>query len=997
MPRGKKKPPADSDEPEKEEASSSAEASEDKEESEDSGITGPLHGKETLADIGKIEPRPIVSEMEESYLDYAMSVIVARALPDARDGLKPVQRRILVTLGDLGLRPGGRYRKCAKICGDVSGNYHPHGEAIVYPTLARLAQEFSLRHPLVIGQGNFGSIDGDAPAAMRYTEAKMSKLTEEMLRDLDKDTVDYVPNYDNTRNEPSVLPAKVPNLLVNGSVGIAVGMATNIPPHNLGEVIDATVHLIDNPNATVENLLEFIQGPDFPTKGIVYNKAQLEQAYLTGRGSVVIRGKAEIEEIKNNRYQIHISELPYQVNKSAMIEKMAKLHQDKIVQGISDIRDESDRNGIRIIIDLKKESYPQKILNQLFKHTELQSSFGYNMIALADGIQPRLLNLQELLQIFVDHRREVTKRRITYERDRAKDRAHILEGLCIALDNIDAVVQTIKKSETKEIAKEKLMKKFKLTEIQADAILQMRLQTLVGLERKKVEDELAEKKKFIAECEALLKSQAKMDGVIKNELKELKEKYEDGRRTTIVKHAVGEFSAKDTIPNAPMIVSLTRSGYVKRLSPQQFKAQARGGKGVKGMEIKEEDETMTVLHVMNHDDLLFFTNIGRVFKLPAYELPQGSRIAKGQAIVNLLQLQPEEKVSAILKADLEGMNHLFMATKNGTVKRTQLSEFENIRRSGLIAQKMPKGDEMCWVLATSGKNEIILLSKKGKAIRFKEEDVRAMGRAAAGVRGIKLGAGDQVVEAAAVYDPNKSRLLVVMENGLGKMTPVSEYRFQGRGGSGVKAAQLTAKTGDIVGGCVLQQGDEGDLICLSKQGQAIRMKLSDIPQRGRATQGVIVMRLKARDKVSTMSVVMDDKDEAEAVIQAAEEQRETEVEKIKKEERRVKRAAKVVAAVGAPVGATVAPKSGATVETSRRDVSTKKPKHYVSVGPKVKPKKVPKTKPKPKVKPKVKKQRSQKNQKKQRKIVKKAKPKKKPAKKSAFKNKKVVGKKKKKR
>ncbi|MDP7247040.1 MAG: DNA gyrase subunit A, partial [Candidatus Peribacteraceae bacterium] len=903
--------------------------------------------------------------------------IVARALPDTRDGLKPVQRRILVTLGDLGLRPGGRFRKCAKICGDVSGNYHPHGEAIVYPTLARLAQDFSLRHPLVLGQGNFGSIDGDAPAAMRYTEAKMTKLTEEMLRDLDKDTVDYIPNYDNTRNEPSVLPAKVPNLLVNGSVGIAVGMATNIPPHNLGEVIDATVHLIDNPDSTVEDLLKFIQGPDFPTRGIVYNKDQLEQAYLTGRGSIAIRGKAEIEEAKNGRYQIRISEIPYQVNKSTMIEKMAKLVTDKVIQGISDIRDVSDRNGIRIIIDLKKESYPQKILNQLFKHTELQSSFGYNMISLSDGIQPRLLNLQEMLQIFVDHRRVVTRRRITYERDRAKERAHILEGLCIALDNIDAVVQTIKKSETKEIARDNLMKKFKLTEIQAVAILQMRLQTLVGLERKKVEDELKEKREFIAHCEALLKSQTKMDLIIKDELMDIKAKYEDGRRTTIVKHAVGEFSAKDTIPNAPMIVSLTRSGYVKRLSPMQFKAQARGGKGVKGMDIKEEDETLSVLHVMNHDDLLFFTNTGRVFKLPAYELPQGSRIAKGQAIVNLLQLQPEEKVSAILKAELEDKNHLFMVTRGGTVKRTEMEQFENIRRSGLIAQKMPKGDELCWVLATSGKNEIIIVSKKGKAIRFKEEDVRDMGRAAAGVRGIKLSEGDRVVEAAAVDDPNKSRLLVVMENGLGKMTSVNEYRFQNRGGSGVKAAQLTAKTGDIVGGCVLTQGDEGDLICLSKQGQAIRMKLGDIPQRGRATQGVIVMRLKARDKVSTVSVVMEDKEEEEAVIQAAEEQRETEVEKIKKEERRVKRASKVKVKVPVGVSAGAVKQQKLPLE-DKKEKPAPKPKAKAKSKPALKPKPKPKPKAKPKAKPKPKPKAKPKAKPKPKK---KTPPKKKPAKK----------------
>jgi DNA gyrase subunit A len=864
----------------------------DTDDTETGNVQPPLEGGgETLSTIGTIQARPIVTEMEESYLSYAMSVIASRALPDARDGMKPVNRRILVTLNDLGLRPGGRYRKCAKICGDVSGNYHPHGEAIVYPSLARLAQDFSLRYPLVIGQGNFGSIDGDNPAAMRYTEAKMSKLTEEMLKDLEKNTVDYRLNYDSSRKEPSVLPAKVPNLLVNGTVGIAVGMATNMPPHNLSEVIDATAHLVDNPDATVEDLLQFIQGPDFPTGGIVYNIETLKQAYLTGRGSVVVRGKAEIEEMKNGKYRIRISEIPYQVNKSTMIEKMARLVTDKVIQGISDIRDESDRDGIRIIIELKKDSYPQKVLNQLFKHTDLQNSFGYNTIALADGKQPRLLNLKEFIEIFIDHRREVITRRVTFERDKAKERAHILEGLKKALDNIDKVIETIKKSQTKEIAKESLVKQFKLSEIQADAILQMRLQTLAGLERKKIEDELKEKLKFIAECEDILADKNRIDSILKEEILSIKDSYGDERRTTIVKHPVGQFSAKDTIPNAPMIVALTAGGYVKRLSPMQFRAQARGGKGVMGMTTKDDDEILSLLHVMNHDDLLFFTNTGRVFRLPAYELPQGSRIAKGQAIVNLLQLQPDERITAILKADLEDKTHLFMVTRLGIVKRTELSQFENIRRSGLIAQKIPEGDELRWVVATEGNNEMLLISHKGKAIRFNEEDVRSMGRSAAGVRGVKLSAGDYVLEADAVIDPKKSKVLVVMENGLGKMTPVGQYRLQGRGGTGVKAAQLTAKTGNIIGGCVLDEGDDGDLLCISKQGQTIRMRLSDIPSLGRATQGVIVMRLKAKDKVASMSVVMEDKEGEEAVQEAAVDVREGEVEVIKKEERRVKRAA----------------------------------------------------------------------------------------------------------
>ena len=812
--------------------------------------------KETLSTAGRLTPRPIVQEMEESYLDYAMSVIMARALPDARDGLKPVHRRILVTLHDLGLRPGGRFRKCAKICGDVSGNYHPHGESIVYPSLARLAQDFSLRIPLVIGQGNFGSIDGDDPAAMRYTEAKMSHITEEMLKDLDKDTVDYRPNYDATRKEPIVLPAKVPQLLLNGTAGIAVGMATNIPPHNLGELIDATVHLADHPKADIEDLLDFVKGPDFPTGGIIYGKKMLKQAYLTGRGSIPLRGVAEIDEV-NGRHRIIISEIPYQVNKSTMIERMAHLVQEKVVQGVSDIRDESNREGIRVVIELKKDSYPQKVLNLFYKHTSLQSSFSYNMIALADGLQPRLLNLKELLEIFIEHRREVTVRRITWERDRAKERAHILEGLKKALDNIDAVIKTIKTSKTKEEAHANLMKKFKLTDIQAGAILQMRLQTLAGLERKKIEDELKEKKNFIRECEAVLADPKKIIKIIKEELKEIRDRYADERRTKIHAGAIGEFSAKDTIPNAPMIVALTEQGYVKRLSPAQFRAQHRGGKGVKGMTTKDEDALLSMEYAMNHDDLLCFTNTGRVFTIPVYELPQGSRTAKGQNIVNMLQLKPGEKISAFIIKKFEGMTHLFMATKNGTVKRCELSEFDNIRRSGLIAQKMHGDDELKWVVATSGNEQLFLLSKKGKAIRFPEKDVRAMGRSAAGVRGVRLTPDDEVVIASSIPFPDLNNLLVVMENGLSKMTKVTEYRLQGRGGTGVKAANITPKTGLIVGGYVLTGEEKGDLICISKQGQTIRLALKDIPLRGRATQGVIIMRMKAKDVIASISLVLE--------------------------------------------------------------------------------------------------------------------------------------------
>ncbi len=847
---------------------------------------------ETLSSIGRIQARPIVTEMEESYLSYAMSVIVARALPDARDGLKPVHRRILYGMNELGLRSGAKFRKSALIVGDVMGKYHPHGDSAIYDSLVRMAQHFSMRYPLVHGQGNFGSIDGDGAAAMRYTESKMARITDEMLQDIDKNTVEFASNYDASRKEPTVLPSKIPNLLLNGTVGIAVGMATNIPPHNLHELINAIQYLMDNPEASVEDLLKFVQGPDFPTGGIVYDKEVIKQAYLTGRGSVMMRGKAEIEEMSNGRFHIRISEIPYQVNKSTMIEKMAALVNDKIIIGISDIRDESDREGIRVIIELKKDAYPQKILNQLYKHTDLQSSFSYNMIALADGLQPRLMNLQELLAIFVEHRRTVITRRITFERDRAKERAHILEGLTIALDNIDEVIATIKKSQAREDARENLMKKFKLSDLQANAILDMRLQTLAGLERKKIDDELKAVRAFIQECEEILASKKKIDDVLKNELVEIKKAYGDDRRTAIVPNAAGEFSAKDTIPNAPMMVTLTRSGYVKRLSPLQFRAQHRGGKGIKGADVKEDDEVLSLLHIMNHDNLLLFTNTGRVFQMPAYELPQTSRIARGQAIVNILQLKPDERITAMLKADLSNVKYLFMVTDQGTVKRTDVSEFQNIRRSGLIAQKLPPGEDLRWVVTTDGKNEILIVSKKGKAIRFKEDDVRPMGRAAAGVYGIRLAAGDRVVEAGCIRDARISKLMVVMENGLGKMSPVTEYRFQGRGGSGVKAAQLTARTGDIVGAVVLEEGAQGDLLCISKQGQAIRMGLGDIPSRGRATQGVIVMRLDGGDKVASMSVVMRDEEAEKAILEAAESQREGEMEELFEEAEMVEKAAK---------------------------------------------------------------------------------------------------------
>jgi DNA gyrase subunit A len=810
-----------------------------------------------VSTIGRLKPRPIVAEMEESYLDYAMSVVVSRALPDARDGLKPVHRRILFACHQIGLRPTARFSKCAAVIGEVLKKYHPHGDAPVYEALVRLAQDFSMRYPLIQGQGNFGSIDGDAPAAMRYTEARMTRLSEEMLKGIEKDTVDFHPNYDGNATEPVVLPATVPQLLLNGTVGIAVGMATNVPPHNLAELCDACALLAEKPDTPIESLLEIVKGPDFPTAGEVYSRRDLKQAYITGRGSITIRGKAEIVPGSGGRSEIIISEIPFQVNKAAMIQKMADLVTSKVIQGVSDIRDESDRRGIRVVVEMKKDSYPNKVLNQFYKHTDLQTTFGYNMIALVDGLQPRLLNLKELLEVFLKHRRQVTVRRVTFERDRARERAHILEGLKVALDNIDAVIQTIKKSATKEEAKENLMKKFKLTEIQSQAILDMPLKTLAGLERKLIEDELKERRAFIKECEDVLADPRRVTRIIIEELGDIRKRYGDERRTRIRVHAVGELGAKETIPNAPMIVTLTREGYVKRLSPAQFRAQQRGGKGVKGMTTKEEDEILRMLSVSNHDDLLCFTNTGRVFTIPTYELPQGSRSAKGQAIVNLLQLKPEERVTAVMKADLAGKKYLFMATKQGLVKKSEMSEFENIRKSGLIAQKMRPGDELKWVVATSGNDQIFTLSKGGKAIRFPEQTVRPMGRAAAGVRGISLAEHDEVVEVGAFSDPTISELLVVMENGLSKMTKVTEYRLQGRGGSGVKAANVTPKTGNIIGGAILTEGMQGDLICISKLGQTIRLKISDIPTRSRATQGVIIMRLTGGDMVASISLILE--------------------------------------------------------------------------------------------------------------------------------------------
>ncbi|MEK7171715.1 MAG: DNA gyrase subunit A [Patescibacteria group bacterium] len=802
--------------------------------------------------------RNISQEMEESYLDYAMSVIVSRALPDVRDGLKPVHRRILFAMHELGLNSGAKFRKSAAVVGDVLGKYHPHGDVAVYDSMVRMAQDFAMRYQLINGQGNFGSIDGDSAAAMRYTEAKMQKIAEEMLSDIEKETVNFRDNYDATRKEPEVLPAKIPQLLLNGVSGIAVGMATSIPPHNLGEVVDAVIHLADNPEATIEDLMEFIKGPDFPTSGIIYDKNAIKAMYINGRGGIVMRAKADIVERKTGRFDIVVTEIPYQVNKSTLVAKMADLVREKKIVGISDIRDQSNREGIEVMIELKKDAYPKKILNQLFKMTDLQTTFNMNMIALVDGIQPRLLNLKQVLEYFIAHRKITITRRTQYELKVALARAHILEGLKKALDHIDAVIETIKKSPTKEEAHDALMKKFKLSDLQAQAILEMRLQTLAGLEHKKIIDELKEKLGLIDNLEGILKDPKKVLKIMKEELAEIKTKYGDERKTKIVAHGVSDISAKDTIPNEPMVVALTLENYIKRMPPNTFRTQHRGGKGVMGMTTKEEDEIKIICHTKNHEEILFFTNRGRVFKLPVYEIPQASRVSKGQAIVNLLQLQEGEIVSAMLNITEKFTGEfLFMATRKGTVKKTPVADFENVRRSGLIAIKLRPDDSLEWVAETNKGDEVFIATSEGKSIRFNQEEARPMGRASMGVRGIRLKGKDICVDMNVIKNPAEAEALIVMENGLGKCTKISNYRLQGRGGSGTKTAKITPKTGKIIGAKIFTGKDNADLIMISKLGQTIRISLGDIPSQGRATQGVYLMRVDkaGNDKVTSVSLV----------------------------------------------------------------------------------------------------------------------------------------------
>lgn len=794
-------------------------------------------------------------------MDYAISVIVQRALPDVRDGLKPVHRRILYAMHDLGLRPSAKFRKSATVVGEVLGKYHPHGDAAVYESMVNLAQNFKMLHPLVHGQGNFGSMDGDSAAAMRYTEAKLMPITEELLRDLEKDTVNFVDNYDGTRKEPAVMPAGFPQLLVNGTMGIAVGLATDVPPHNLGEIIDATIHLADNPEATVEDLCEFVKGPDFPTGGYIYDQKEILQTYATGKGGILNRAKAEIQEPKEGKFQIIVTQMTYRTNKAAFLEKLADFVRDKKIEGIKDLRDESDKDGVRVVIELKQDAYPKKVLNKLYKYTDLQKTFHANMLALVDGIQPKVLNLKAILEYYIKHRQEVVVRRTKFDLEKAKDRAHILEGLKKALDHIDEVIALIKKSETREIAHKNLMSKFGLSDRQSTAILEMKLQTLAGLERKKIDDELEEKLKLIKELESILADSKKVLKIIKEELLNVKQKFAAPRKTQVIASAAEEFSQEDLIPNEETIVTLTKSGYIKRVSPDAYKVQKRGGKGVIGIIPKEEDVVDKFLLVESHNLLLFFTNQGRVFQTKAYEVPESSRTAKGSPIVNFLQMGPEEKVTAVLALKSKGdkftydeAGFLTMITEMGTVKKTALEDFANVRRSGLIAINLHKEDSLGWVCFTGGKDDMIITTELGQSIRFGEKDARPMGRSAAGVRGMRLKGKDKVVGACVIGKSENEKeldLLVLMDNGYGKRTNLDEYKVQGRGGSGIKTANITSKTGKLIFADIINKSaGEEDLIVISRKGQVIRLPIQSIPELGRSTQGVRVMKLDEGDKVA---------------------------------------------------------------------------------------------------------------------------------------------------
>ncbi len=810
--------------------------------------------KEKQKDIPKIEDREITAELRESYLDYAMSVIVSRALPDVRDGLKPVQRRILWAMWDSGLSSAAKFKKSANVVGEVLGKYHPHGDSAVYDALARMAQDFSLRYPLINGQGNWGSIDGDAPAAMRYTEARLSRIAEELLKDIEKETVDWQPNYDASREEPVYLPAKLPNLLINGTVGIAVGMATSVPPHNLGEVIEAVKHLNGNPEASVKDLVKFIPGPDFPTGGVIYGASSIAEAYSTGRGSVSVRAVAEIEE-KKNGFQIVITEIPYQVNKATLIEAIARLYELKKIEGIRDIRDESDREGLRIVIDLKSGSSPQKVLNQLYQYSELQKNIYFNMLALVDGIQPETLSLKDILVHYLAHRKKVVRRRTEFDLKKAEERAHILEGLSKALDSIDKVIATIKKSKDREDAKGNLMKKFKLTAVQTDAILDMKLSTLAALERKKIEDELKEKKKLIAELKLILKNPKRIAAIVNEELDALKKNFGGGRRTRLVASDLKEFKEEDLVPEEDIIITLTSSNYIKRMKPSAFRAQARGGKGLIGFELKDEDALSHFISASSHDNVLFFTDRGKVYQTKAYEIPVGTRVAKGKSIHNFLEIPTTEKVSTVLayRPDKESeRKFIVMATASGTVKKSSLKDFENVRRTGIIAIKLRADDALKGADISSGSDGVILVTALGQAIRFKEKEVRLMSRATSGVQAIRLKKGDRLIGLGIIRDSKeqiaKSKLLVMTEKGFAKQTPLKDYKLQRRGGSGIKTAKVGEKTGPVIAAKVLQ-GNEEETMVFSSKGQALRTAIGNIRMASRGTQGVKIMALKGGDKL----------------------------------------------------------------------------------------------------------------------------------------------------
>ena len=803
-----------------------------------------------------LEHRTVERVMEDSFFRYSMSVIIDRALPDVRDGLKPVHRRILYSMNQNGNRSNAKFVKSARIIGDVMGKYHPHGDSAIYDSMVRLAQDWTMRYTLVQGQGNFGSMDGDPPAAHRYTEARLDKPAEELLADIEKETVDFRDNFDGSEQEPMVLPAKLPNLLLNGQVGIAVGMATSIPTHNLGELVDATVELIDNPEATVDDLLKHVKGPDFPTGAIVYGGAPMWQAYQTGRGSVTIRAVANIEETKRGRHRIVVTEMPYAVNKATLIEKIAELVKEKKITSISDLRDESARGNVRVVIELKKDAYPKKVLNQLYKLTALQTNFHYNMLALVDGKQPRILGLRDILSEFVKHRRSVVRRRTEFELKKAEARAHILEGYKIALDHIDEVIKTIRASKTQEEAEKSLIAKFGLSEIQAKAILAMQLRRLTGLEREAIENELRELLALIEKLKGILADEQEILNIIKNELIEMKEKYGDQRRSKMINHELGKFSDEELIPEEDSVVLLTSENYIKRTLASDYRKQNRGGKGKRGMTTKETDVIEHMIPAGTHDWLLFFTNRGRVFRLKAYEVPAASLQAKGVAAVNLLQLQPEEKITAIIKfeKDAKDDGYLFMATVKGTIKKTPVKDYANIRTNGLIAIKLDDGDELRWIKRSSGNDDILISTSAGQAIRFNEKDARSMGRAARGVRGVRLRPNDSVVGMDIANDDRT--LLVISENGYGKATKISNFPSHKRGGVGIKAAVVTAKTGPIISVKTIHQ-DDVEALLVSTQGQTIRVSLKDIPVLGRTTQGVRIMKTSDDDSVASVGLMSE--------------------------------------------------------------------------------------------------------------------------------------------